>query len=306
MKRLRQVSLAVALLAGLVQVWVHVDWIGGLSEHCDFPEECLSSWLPISFGVVTWSWLTAVSAAGLAWILSTRHHASWSTLTLLGAAWAAVLGSYFLTPVAAPTRNGVIDIDVITGGPLSTGRYLVAELLLLGAAVVFASQLTSSLRDRDDLADPGRAGAGFIPTLVVGTVLALAAGGLVVREVERNQVASEVTLTATERTRYLQEMTEELDGHPDRPRSSRVSDEVLVREGVTACEWLAAQPGGDEARGPNGTEAAYFKARPEVAGDWPFQEGRTPLRRRLLANSWWVICPDVFDDHVSYRVASGD
>ena len=55
MKRLRQVSLTVALVAVLVQVWVHFDWIGGLSEHCDFPEECLGRWLPISFGVVTWS-----------------------------------------------------------------------------------------------------------------------------------------------------------------------------------------------------------------------------------------------------------
>ena len=54
MKRLRQVSLAVALVAVLVQVWVRVECIGGLSEHYDFPEECLGRWRPLSFGGVNW------------------------------------------------------------------------------------------------------------------------------------------------------------------------------------------------------------------------------------------------------------
>ena len=173
-----------------------------------------------------------MTAGGLALILSTRDNPSGSRLVQLGVAWAAALGSYFLTPVAAPTRNGVIDIDVITGGPLSNGRYLVAELLLLGAAAVFAAQLTSSVRDRADVPDRPRAGAGLMPTIVVGPVLTPATGGLVVRYVERQEVATQVTLTASERSRYLDEMTDDLDDHPDRPRSSRVSEEEIGRAHV--------------------------------------------------------------------------
>ena len=62
-----------------------------------------------------------------------------------------------------------------------------------------------------------------MPALVVGVVLALAAGGMVFRYAEQQSLATEVRLAA-ERSRYLQEVTEELDGHPDRPWSHLVAD----------------------------------------------------------------------------------
>ncbi len=52
-------------LAGVVaQLWIQVDWIGGLSEHCDYPGDCRERWLPDAFSAAEQVWL-ATAACGL-------------------------------------------------------------------------------------------------------------------------------------------------------------------------------------------------------------------------------------------------
>ncbi|HEY7044174.1 MAG TPA: hypothetical protein VH419_10945 [Nocardioidaceae bacterium] len=108
---------------------------------------------------------------------------------------------------------------------------------------------------------------------------------------------SAFTYTAEQRSRYLAEMKENLNGHPESPRYDLVSEQVLVSEGVVACEWLATQPSGDSALTNDELRHLYFQEHPQATAGWPFGHGHTGLREEVLTNSWGWLCEDVEQDH---------
>lgn len=142
--------------------------------------------------------------------------------------------------------------------------------------------------------------------LVVAVCLAAAVvsiGWTVVRE---RSIATTVRFSQAQETRYLAEMKENLNGHPDRPRFQLVPRGVLVREGVTACRWLAAQPSGDRAQRDDPTRNAYFAAYPLVHGAWPFDQGKTGVRQEILTNAWGWLCADIYADHIDHSPLPDD
>jgi hypothetical protein len=293
------------VVALVAQLWVHLDWIGRSGEHCDFPGECLRTWYPIAFAAAAWLWLGALVVGGLAWLLLVRSGASVRASVLLGVAWSAAYAAFFLTPAAVPTRHGVVDIERFGGGtPLVEGRYAAGVALLCLATVGFGAQAVASARTRATGSGAHRWTAAI--TVGVAVVLALGAAVVVVGQVQRQSVATRVSVSPSEEREFLRESLEVLDGHPGRSRSQLVSDAVLLREGVGACRWLATQPGGGASLDREQTRRAYFLARPHATPGWPFEDGRTALRRDLAFNAWTYLCSDVYADHVSFREASGD
>lgn len=299
-------ALALALLALAGQVWVQVDWVGGLSEHCDYPEGCLGSWLPFAFRVTTVLWLTSLVAGAVAWLLAAGQHGSRAAVSRLGTAWAAGLMAFFFTPASLPRRHGVIDGRAFEDWVWAEHRHLIAVALLVLAAAGYGWELSGVIRA--GRSDPPRAVSPPRRSHVLAVVCLLAGAtvGLGYVYAERQEVATRVEVTPTERARYLDHAKHGLDGHPERPRSGRVSDESLVGEGTRACTWLAGRPVRDEALGLEAAQLAYLAAYPRVAGDWQLRQGRTPLRRWLVVNAWQLLCDDVYADHVSFAVARGD
>ena len=138
---------------------------------------------------------------------------------------------------------------------------------------------------------------GWMPRLTAGG-LALAAVVLgVLYWGTGGSAGSAFTYTSEQRSRYLAEMKENLNGHPDNPRYDLVSEEVLVSEGVVACDWLATQPSADSALANDELRDLYFEEHPQATEGWPFEHGRTNLREEVLTNSWDWLCEDVEQDH---------
>jgi hypothetical protein len=101
-----------------------------------------------------------------------------------------------------------------------------------------------------------------------------------------------------EQDRYLAEMKENLNGHPDSPRYHLVSESTLIHEGVVACEWLAKQPAGPSVLDDDELRDLYFDRHPRAHSDgWPFKNGRTDLREEILTNSWGWLCAEKAQDH---------
>jgi hypothetical protein len=141
-----------------------------------------------------------------------------------------------------------------------------------------------------------RALAWSAAVVTLGVVAVMALVALVSPSPEA--VATEVRFTPKQESRYLAEMKENLDGHPAHPRSGLVGSEVLVRQGVSACEWLATQPAGDQARREPAVRTRFFAERPRVTGKWPFKQGRSGIREEILTNSWGWLCADITEDHI--------
>ncbi len=117
--------------------------------------------------------------------------------------------------------------------------------------------------------------------------------------------AAEVTPTPDEQSRYLSEMKAALNGHPDRPRFHLLSSDVLVKEGIRACEWLAAQPG-DKAPDTGELRAAYISQHPDVLGAGPFEWRNSALRQVILTNSWGWLCVDIAEDRIDRSPVEAD
>lgn len=144
--------------------------------------------------------------------------------------------------------------------------------------------------DQIRTATPRRA---FVVLGVVGVLATTALLGML-----REPAASEVDFTPSQRARYLAEMKENLNGHPGDPRFHLVSKQILVRQAVIACEWLAMQPAGDAAQTSSELRLGYFEEHPRVDGEWPFEHGSSDLRSEILTNAWAWLCGDIAEDHV--------
>jgi hypothetical protein len=296
-------ALSLAALALAAQVWVHLDWIMGLSEHCDYPDGCVSTWLPFAFHTATGLWIVAVVLGALAWTILAVAGASSVALLRVGVAWVSAFASLPLTPVWLRKVHGELDVDAMGRGHWPPASYRLAVVLLVLAFGIYAYQVVAMRRP---VKAATGAGAGpATPVVAVVLVLLAGAGFVVVDQVQRRSVATEVAATQQQKRTFLMRVKESLDGHPDQPRSQLVEDDVLVREGLRACRWLAEQPALDKAREEGDAERAYFDANPTVSG-WPFAQGRSALRRDLLLDAWGQLCRDVYDDHISYGYARDD
>lgn len=101
-----------------------------------------------------------------------------------------------------------------------------------------------------------------------------------------------------EQDRYLAEMKENLNGHPDSPRYHLVSESTLTHEGVVACEWLAKQSSGPSVLDDDELRDLYFDQHPWADSDgWPFKHGRTDLREEIFTNSWGWLCAEIAQDY---------
>ena len=59
-------AIGLAVLGAMSQAWVTYDWIGDSDDHCDYPDECYSSWLPTAFDAAKYLWAVTVLAGGAA------------------------------------------------------------------------------------------------------------------------------------------------------------------------------------------------------------------------------------------------
>ena len=91
-----------AVVGLLTQVWIHVDWIDGLGEHCDYPDECITWWLPRAFAAAEAAWIVTVLAGGIAFACAAWLHESSASLMTLGLALGHLVPGLQLHPAVAP------------------------------------------------------------------------------------------------------------------------------------------------------------------------------------------------------------
>ena len=164
MKFAFRLAIGIAAVSALAQAWVTFDWIDNLGDHCDYPEECLSSWLPWAFAMAEYLWVLTVLAGGSAVVLGALLRRPSLDIAALGGAWGASFISYWLSPMVQASPGEPVDWHVVEGNPLFWGGpgYLLTALLMAGAATVFGWQFLRSLKDRvqvevSDSAHPMRA-----------------------------------------------------------------------------------------------------------------------------------------------------
>lgn len=138
-----RVAAGVAAATGLAQAWVTFDWIGNQSDHCDFPEECFTSWLPRAFALLEYLWIATVVAGIVALVLAAMLGVRRRDIAALGIAVAASFLAYALSPMVQTTPGtSIVDFRIVEensffwGGP----GYTVAAVIMAGASLVFAWQ----------------------------------------------------------------------------------------------------------------------------------------------------------------------
>lgn len=140
-------AVGLAALAGMAQAWVSFDWIGDLSDHCDYPEECLAGWLPWAFAMAEYLWILTALAGGAAVAAAGLLRRPRIDIAALGAAWAAAFISYCLTPmVQATPGQPLVDRRPIEANPIFWGGpgYTLTALLMAAAGAVFGWQFLRS------------------------------------------------------------------------------------------------------------------------------------------------------------------
>ena len=93
-----RVLIGVAAVTGFALSWGLFNWIGRSSEHCDFPAQCLDTWLPRAFMLTLYLWVAAISLAGAG--IAAAVVAGWHRrdLSFLGAAWLSLVLAVGITP----------------------------------------------------------------------------------------------------------------------------------------------------------------------------------------------------------------
>jgi hypothetical protein len=119
------------------------DWIGDLGDHCDYPEECLASWLPTAFALAEYLWLGTVLAGVASLVLAAVSGLSRLRIVALGGALAAAFLSYCLSPMVQTTPGQPIeDYRAIEANPFFWGGpgYTLTALLMAAASLVLVGQ----------------------------------------------------------------------------------------------------------------------------------------------------------------------
>lgn len=150
MKSAFRVATGIAAVSALAQAWVTFDWIDNLGDHCDYPEECLYSWLPWAFAAAEYLWVLAVLAGGSTVLLGALLRLPNLDIAALAGAWGASFISYWLSPMVQASPGKPVDSHAVEGNPLFWGGpgYTVTALLMAGAAIAFGWQFLRSLKDR--------------------------------------------------------------------------------------------------------------------------------------------------------------
>ena len=141
--------IGLAALSAAAQAWVTFDWIDGHDDHCDYPEECISSWLPNAFAAAENLWVVTVLAGGVAVVMGALLRRPSVDIVVLGGAWGAAFISYCLTPMVQ-AGPGELARPAVEGDPFFWGGpgYTLAALLMAAAAVAFGWLLLRTLSDR--------------------------------------------------------------------------------------------------------------------------------------------------------------
>jgi hypothetical protein len=141
----------VAALCGVAQAWVTYDWIGDLGNHCDYPDECLTSWLPLAFPVAQSLWISAMLAATVSMLLAIGLARPRGVVIAWGVAWSAALVAYVVQPVVLVTPGRpIVDYRQVEGNPFFWGGpgYTLTSLLMVAASLTFAWQALDVHRPR--------------------------------------------------------------------------------------------------------------------------------------------------------------
>jgi hypothetical protein len=148
-----RLCLGLAILTALAQAWVTSNWIGNLSLHCDYPEDCLGTWLPRAFAVAEYLWIVTLGLGVVALVVSLLSRRSVLDIVvdivLLGAALTAAFYSYWMTPMVQTTIGTPITDQrpLVEGIPYfwSGSGYSDAAQLMAVSAALFSGQLARSL-----------------------------------------------------------------------------------------------------------------------------------------------------------------
>lgn len=138
------VLLALSAFVCLAQVWEHFQRIGTLGDHCDFPEDCVSRYLPGVYADLGRWWLVGAALAWLVIVAAAIANVSRSSLLRVGVAGAVASLWFFATPlwyarddVGFMVGHQPVGIDLTFGFAL---------LLLVGAAVLYSSEAIRLMR----------------------------------------------------------------------------------------------------------------------------------------------------------------
>jgi len=147
MRVVLKVAVGLAVLTAVAQAWVTYDWIGRLSEHCDYPDECLSGWLPRAFALAEYLWIVTVLAGAFAVTAAGLLRRPLIDMAALSGALAAAVTSYLLTPmIQATPGEPIVEWQPVEADPFFWGGpgYTLTALLMAAAAVMFAWQFWRS------------------------------------------------------------------------------------------------------------------------------------------------------------------
>jgi hypothetical protein len=143
-----RLSVGMATLTALAQAWVTYDWIGDLGDHCDYPEECIATWLPRVFALAEYLWIATVAAGSIALTAAGLMRRPRADIAALGGALATAFISYCLTPMVQTTPwkpiadwHQVEDNAFFWGGP----GYTLTSLLMAISGGLLGWQILRSM-----------------------------------------------------------------------------------------------------------------------------------------------------------------
>lgn len=134
-------------LAAWVQVLVHVQFYGRISEYCDYPEECLTVWLPKVFRWADLAYFAFVVLVVIAVATVTLRRRYGATLLLCLATLTMTMG-YALTPRLHGAPISMSDHGFLVGGPSIPGTYATGISLIVGSAILCTAALFTQLAQR--------------------------------------------------------------------------------------------------------------------------------------------------------------
>lgn len=142
-----KVAIGLAVLGAVSQAWVTYDWIGNSDDHCDYPGECYSSWLPTAFAAAEYLWILTVLAGGTAVVVGALLRRPRIDIAVLGGACGAAFISYCLTPMLQAGAGKLAWRTQLEGNSLFWGGpgYTLSALLMAAAATAFAWQSLRTL-----------------------------------------------------------------------------------------------------------------------------------------------------------------
>jgi hypothetical protein len=142
--------LGLSFFTAMAQAWI-TSQIGNLSNHCDYPEDCLTRWLPREFAVAQYLWMVTLGLGVVALVASLLSRRSVLEMVvdivILGVALTAAFYSYWLTPMAQTRLGTPITDHLVQGNPhffAGSGFSDLAQLMAI-SAVFFLGQLARFL-----------------------------------------------------------------------------------------------------------------------------------------------------------------